>query len=128
MSHKATDITISKETMKTINIILSEWGCSQKERLSLLGVSEREHELNSTCGEIIALNIGFRKRVYYILEIYDYLNVIFSNPKNRDDFLKKNNEAGIFNGTTPMNYIIEDDSTDSFEKVHNYLKEMWLPD
>ncbi len=127
MRYQATDIKISKSTIDTVNKILSEWGCSKKERLSLLGVSEQEHKLISTCSELIAFNIDLRKRVSYILAIYECLSTIFNNPENRNRFLKSNNEANLFNGSTPMIYIMADGTAKALENVYLYLKEMWLP-
>jgi hypothetical protein len=126
MPYQTADIKISKKTIGTINKIFSEWGCCNKERLSLLGVSEQEYELISTCSELITCNINLRKRVGYILNINELLSIYFKNKENRTGFLKLNNEANLFNGSTPMNYIMKNGSTKALEDVHLYLKDILL--
>jgi hypothetical protein len=86
MSYQPTEITISKITIEATNKALSDWGCSKKERLSLFGVSEKEHELISTCSEVIACNIDLRTRVSYILSISECLSAIFNDKKIEMNF------------------------------------------
>ena len=115
------DLHANKVVLNTTDKIFIKWDCTLNDKLALLGLSGPEYEFLSEAGNAVGLNDDLSQRISYILNIYECLFVLFSNPENRDGFLNLRNNTSLFNGNTPMNYMIEHGTVSALRDVYNYL-------
>lgn len=115
------DLHAKKVALNTIDKIFVKWDCTLNDKLALLGLSEAEYEFLSKDDNTVNLSNDLSQRISYILNIYECLFVLFSNPENRDGFLNLRNNTSLFNGNTPMNYMIEHGTVSALRDVYNYL-------
>ena len=115
------DLHANKVVLNTTDKIFTKWDCTLNDKLALLGLSEAEYEFLSKDDNTVNLSNDLSQRISYILNIYECLFVLFSNPENRDGFLNLRNNTSIFNGITPMNYMIKHGTISALSDVYNYL-------
>ncbi len=105
-----------------VNAIFDKWNCTFEERIVILGVSETEYTFISDSKNEIYLKDDVLKRISYILNIYEALGMLFSNPLNRNGFLKINNSSVRFEGLSPLEHIVKYGTAESLNDVFMYLE------
>ncbi len=115
------DLHANKVVLNTADKIFTKWKCAFNDKLAILGLSEAEYEFLSKDDSTVNLSNDLNQRISYILNIYECLFVLFSNPENRDGFLNLRNNTSLFNGITPMNYMTKHGTISALSDVYNYL-------
>ncbi len=122
MSKKNTiDLHTTKVAINAVNNIFIKWDCTLEDKLALLGLSEPEYSFISDDTNAVNLSDALNRRISYLLNIYECLYILFSNPTNRYGFLKLNNNTKLFNGMTPMDYMTKHGTTAALSDVYHYL-------
>ena len=120
-NERTTKLQITKVGINAVNNIFLKWDFTLEVKLAFLGLSESEYRLASDPKTLVNLSDELNKRMSYILNIYECLSVLFSNPTNRYGFLKLNNNTQLFKGMTPMKYMTNHGTTSALSDVYHYL-------
>ncbi|MEY8214263.1 MAG: hypothetical protein RPR97_07230 [Colwellia sp.] len=120
-SKQPKDLKRNQTTFKVVDNILNKWSCSLEEKTAILDISEAECSSNLEGGSGSKFADETLERMSYILNIYECLAVLHQNPENRFGFLRLKNHSRVFNGATPLAYIIEIGSTTALDNVYKYL-------
>jgi len=115
------DLHTKKVAFSAVNNIFEKWDCTLEDKLAILGLSKPEYSFISDDKNAVNLSDDLTQRISYILNIYECLSVLFSNPTNRYGFLKLNNNTQLFNGITPMKYMTNHGTTSALSDVYHYL-------
>jgi len=116
-----TELHATKVGLKAVNKIFIKWDCTLKDKLALLGLSDSEYKFILDDSNSVNFSDDINRRISYILNIYECLYVLFSNPENRHGFLKLSNRSNLFKGVPPMDYMIEHGTTSALSDVYHYL-------
>ncbi len=118
------DLHTTRVGINAINNIFIKWNCTLEDKLAILGLSESEYDFISDEKNTLNISDKINQRISYILNIYECLYVLFSNPDNRHGFLKLSNRSKLFNGVTPMDYMIKHGTISALSDVFHYLDDM----
>ncbi|MEY8239588.1 MAG: hypothetical protein RPT25_04530 [Cycloclasticus sp.] len=123
-NEKSTDLHTTKVGINAVNNIFIKWGFTLEEKLAFLGLSEPEYILISDPKKAVNLSDELNKRISYILNIYECLHVLFSNPENRYNFLKLSNNSNLFSGISPVEYMVKRGTTSALSDIYHYIDGM----
>ena len=121
MKKSTADLHREKSLITAVNNIFIKWSCTLEEKIVILGLSEDEYALISDSKNEIHLSDDILERISYVLNIYESINVLFSNPLNRNGFLRLKNKSDQFKGLSSMEYIMKHGTTESLRDVFGYL-------
>ena len=106
--------SLSKYSLKEVsNVALSafwnimdQWGVESEDQISLIGI-----KTDLSCDELKEMNVSSLSsemiaRISLVLKIYKFLEILFPNREQSNDWIKKPNDA--FDGTTALMSILSD--------------------
>ncbi|ABN63779.1 MULTISPECIES: hypothetical protein [Shewanella] len=98
--------------------ILEKWSCDQQQVKALLKLPENYNDLDF---EHENFSLEQVERVRCILNIHASLRTLFTNPENVYGFMSMVNHNSPFNGSTPLNFILNDKAY-NFQLVIKHLE------
>jgi len=99
----------SGKAFKVVVNIMDSWGCSHKQAAALLNMDQTTFEQYIANLNLVSLTPEQRVRVSYLLNIYELIVSIFNNTKNIDGFMTMKNNNEVFNGQSPLSFILSGD-------------------
>lgn len=103
--------------------ISKAWKLNVKEEMRLLGVKSFQDLGKRRKGKVVLNNIEL-ERLGWVFNILGSLYFLFpDNSKARNSWMKKKNQAPLFQGKSAMQYIMEGDlPAERILEVRNYLR------
>ncbi|MCE0760055.1 hypothetical protein LWH94_12670 [Marinobacter sp. G11] len=95
--------------------ILAEWGCSEDQKLKVLGVGDKESVSEELSSDQVL-------RISHVLNIHAALRLQFENPANIYGFMSLANDHSLFGGKSPLEVLITDGSLDVMQRIQNYIE------
>jgi hypothetical protein len=115
---------LSGPAVRSFRAIADEWGLSEKDRISVLGMPGRStyHQWMKKAEEHAPLSLPFDTlmRISGILGIYKALATIFHERTQAATWLEGAHRGTVFAGATPMSFVIEG-GQDGIMTVRRYL-------
>lgn len=106
--------------IRTFFRIADVWDLSGEECMTLLGVSARSTFFKWKKGDISTLPQDTLERISYILGIYKALQVLLPDAQAADAWVRRPNEAPLFNGQSALGRMLSGHVADLFV-VRQYL-------
>lgn len=118
---------LSGPAVRTFRAIADEWGLSEKERISALGMPARStyHQWMKRAEEHAPLSLPFDTlmRISGVLGIYKALAILFHERTQATTWLKGAHRGTVFAGASPMSFVVEG-GQDGIMTVRRYL-DVW---
>lgn len=111
---------VSQPALRTAFGILSAWGLSNKEQITLLGNPPKSTFYRWKQGESVVLSQDSLERLSYIFGIYSALQVLLPIPDAADAWIKKPNTAPLFGGRSALARMLSGQVADLYV-VRQYL-------
>lgn len=115
---------LSGPAVRTFRAIADEWGLSERERISVLGMPARStfHQWIKKAEEHAPLSLPFDTlmRISGILGIYKALGILFHERTQAETWMRGAHRGTVFAGATPMSFVI-DGGQDGIMTVRRYL-------
>lgn len=115
---KTNDINY-QNVAKVLTKILTKWGVSEEDSAHLMGVSS--DELTSLLKGSTEISQTSQEHMGYLLNIHEQLKSLFGNDENLPIFINTPNQAELFNGQVPLDYI-KAHGLDGFKLVLAHLE------
>lgn len=97
------------------------WELNTKEKMRLLGVKSYQEFKKRKSGKVVLSNNEL-ERLGRVFNIYKNLYILFPNSEARKNWMKKKNQAPMFQGKSAMRYIMEGNlPAERILAVRNYL-------
>ncbi|MDX1921079.1 MAG: antitoxin Xre-like helix-turn-helix domain-containing protein [Candidatus Caenarcaniphilales bacterium] len=106
--------------LRTFFRIAEKWKLTNEEQMALLGLSASSTFFKWKNLENPKLDKDKFDRLSYVFRIYKSLQILFSNPKNADNWLKNPNDHPMFTGKPPLERIVKGGIIELY-KVANHL-------
>lgn len=90
---------------KVLVKILTNWDISTEDSAHLMGLSS--DDLTSLLNEDSKINQATQERMGYLLNIHEQLKNLFGNDDNLPIFINTPNQAELFSGQVPLDYMKE---------------------
>ncbi len=100
--------------------ICEAWGLQENEKRTLLGSPSRTTYFSWKRGDNAKLSHDTLERISYILGIYKALQILLPEPNIADNWIKKNNNASMFNGASALSKMLSGNVADLYI-VRQYL-------
>jgi hypothetical protein len=86
--------------------IMGQWGVDSEDQISLIGI-----KTDLSCDDMKKINVSslsseMIERIFLVLKIYKYLEILFPNREQSNAWIKKSNDA--FDGKTALMVILSD--------------------
>lgn len=114
-----TDDINYQNVAKVLTKILTKWGVSSGDSASLMGLTNEE--LSSLLEVGVEISETSQQRMAYLLNIHEQLKNLFGNDDNLPIFINTPNQAELFSGQVPLNYMIEQ-GLDGFKLILAHLE------
>lgn len=101
--------------------ILEKWSCDPQQAKTLLKLPENFSYLDF---EQVSFSLEQVERVNYILNIHASLCELFTNPENVYGFMNMVNHNSPFNGTTPVDFILDGEAF-NFQLVIDHIDRLF---
>ncbi|MCZ8320384.1 MAG: MbcA/ParS/Xre antitoxin family protein [Novosphingobium sp.] len=111
---------LSGPALRTFFRIAEEWKLSPQEQMTLLGVTASSTFFGWKKSQEVALPKDTLERISYILGIWKALQILLPNEASADAWVKKPNEAPLFNGQSALDRMLSGQVADLFV-VRQYL-------
>lgn len=111
---------MSGPALRTFFRIVELWDLSVEEQMILLGLSARSTFFKWKKDANAVLPKDTLERISYIIGIYKALQILLSNEKAADEWVKKPNEAPLFSGKSALERMLSGQVADLF-LVRQYL-------
>jgi len=114
---------VSTAALNTFLNIVNAWDLSQTEAMTLLGYDEKTRSTYFKWKRkpaSVKLPKEKLERLSYIFGIYKALQVLLPNPSSADAWIKKSNDAPLFNGETALSRMLSGNVADLYV-VRRYL-------
>ena len=108
--------------LRTVINILTRWSCSRMQMAIILDISPNKLYRFTRNPNRVRLNYDQRTRLSYVLNIYQCIGEMFSNPKNIDNFMSLPNHNGLFNGRRPIDLLLEG-SIENIRDTYRHIDE-----
>lgn len=113
---------INGKVLPVIFRVFDTWRLTGAQQMALLGLSNEKTLYNwKKNPERTKLSKDLLERVSYILGIYKGLEVLFSTPANADNWMTSVNEAELFGGRAPIDFLTEEGKVVDLARVRDYL-------
>ncbi len=115
--------TASRAAIRTFNRIADAWGLKPGERLTLLGLEQRQrNRYRNWCREPDKANLDADKleRLSYIFGIYKALQMLFPNAEQADSWIRRRNRGGPLDGQSALERMLGGHVADLYT-VRQYL-------
>lgn len=109
-----------RKSLRAVLRLLDKWECSEKEKMSLLGVSRATLHRYQKNPATVNVTSELAERLSYLLNIHANLGIVFSNPENKYGFIRMANNNYFFNGLSPMEVMLSGRVGDLYE-VHRQI-------
>ena len=106
--------------LRTFFSIADAWKLSAAERMVLLGVRSRSTFHLWREGKSGALSTDTIERLSYLFGIYKALQILLPSPESADTWIRKRNDAPLFNGQSALERMLSGHVADLYE-VRRYL-------
>ena len=114
---------VSTAASHTFENIVSDWGLTQNEAMTLLGYDEKTRSTYfkwKKAPASVKLPKEKLERLSYIFGIYKALQILLPNTNSADEWIKKPNDSPLFNGDTALNRMLSGHVADLYV-VRRYL-------
>jgi len=111
---------VSPAALRTAIRILTAWGLSNKEQMTLLGSPPKSTFYRWKQGEGVVLSQDTLERLSYIFGIYAALQVLLPRPEAADAWIRKPNAAPLFGGDSALARMLSGQVADLY-LVRQYL-------
>ncbi|MEQ8710685.1 MAG: MbcA/ParS/Xre antitoxin family protein [Rhodospirillales bacterium] len=111
---------LSGPALRTFFNIARQWGLSNNQQMTLLGVTTASTFHNWKAGKNAALSKDTLERISYILGIYKALRILLPDEKASDEWVKRPNAAPLFGGQSALDRMLSGNVADLFV-VRQYL-------
>lgn len=111
---------VSPAALRTAIRILTAWGLSNKEQMTLLGGPPKSTFYRWKQGESVVLSQDTLERLSYIFGIYAALQVLLPRPEAADAWIRKPNAAPLFGGGSALGRMLSGQVADLYV-VRQYL-------
>ena len=111
---------LSGPALRTFFRIAEEWKLSPQEQMTLLGVTASSTFFGWKKSQEVALPKDTLERISYILGIWKALQILLPSEASADAWVKKPNEAPLFNGRSALDRMLSGQVADLFV-VRQYL-------
>ena len=114
---------VSAAASSTFENIVSAWGISQTDAMTLLGYDEKTRSTYfkwKRKPESVKLPKEKLERLSYIFGIYKALQILLPNTTSADEWVKKPNSAPLFNGQSALSRMLSGHVADLYV-VRRYL-------
>ena len=111
---------VSPAALRTAIRILTAWGLSNKEQMTLLGSPPKSTFYRWKQGEGVVLSQDTLERLSYIFGIYSALQVLLPRPDAADAWVRKPNTAPLFGGRSALERMLSGQVADLY-LVRQYL-------
>lgn len=96
------------------------WQLNNQQQMILLGSPSRSTFFRWKKGEVKELSPDTLERISYLLGIYKALHILFSESEQADSWLHRANQAGLFAGSSALDYMLQGKMINLYE-VRKYL-------
>jgi len=114
---------VSTAALNTFLNIIDAWGLSQTEAMTLLGYDDNTRSTYFKWKRepaSVKLQKEKLERLSYVFGIYRALQILLPNPGSADAWVKKSNNAPLFNGESALNRMLSGNVADLYV-VRRYL-------
>lgn len=105
---------MSSTGLKTFFNIMKAWGVNDTQAQVLLGSPARSTFYNWKTKPSVALSHDTLERISYILGIYKDLQILLQTPSAADAWVKKPNDAPLFNGQSALERMLSGNMADLY--------------
>lgn len=105
---------MSSAGLKTFFNIMKAWGVNDTQAQVLLGSPARSTFYNWKTKPSVALPHDTLERISYILGIYKDLQILLQTPSAADAWVKKPNDAPLFNGQSALERMLSGNMADLY--------------
>lgn len=117
MATLAPDKTLARKdltgpALRTFFNIAGNWGLSEAEQMSILGLDSRSTLQSWKRGKVSAISKDALERISYILGIYKGLHILL--PHSADEWIRKPNSANIFGGNPAIDRMASGNVADLY--------------
>jgi Antitoxin Xre/MbcA/ParS C-terminal toxin-binding domain/Antitoxin Xre-like helix-turn-helix domain len=105
---------MSSAGLKTFFNIMKAWGVNDTQARVLLGSPARSTFYGWKANPHVALPHDTLERVSYILGIYKALQILLQTPGAADAWVKKPNDAPLFNGQSALDRMLSGNMADLY--------------
>ena len=103
--------------------VAEEWKLNDKEQMRLLGIKSYQALNRRRKGKKVILNNTQIEMLGWVFSIYKDLYILFKNTEAVNEWMKKPNQAPMFQGKSAMEYIMKGDlPMERMLNVRNYIK------
>ncbi|MFP5355477.1 MAG: antitoxin Xre/MbcA/ParS toxin-binding domain-containing protein [Gemmatimonadota bacterium] len=106
--------------LRTAFNIAQAWGLSARETRTLLGSPPESTFYKWKAGKVGVVSRDLLERVSYLLGIYKALQVLLPAPDAADAWIKRPNDAPLFNGRSALDLMLSGNVADLY-LVRQYL-------
>lgn len=106
--------------LRTTFNIAQAWGLSARETRTLLGSPPESTFYKWKAGKVGVVSRDLLERVSYLLGIYKALQVLIPAPDAADAWIKRPNDAPLFNGRSALDLMLSGNVADLY-LVRQYL-------
>lgn len=106
--------------LRTFFRIAEQWGLGQQEARRLLGSPPESTYYKWKAGRVGTVSHDLLERVSYVLGIYKTLQILLPVPEVADGWVKRPNDAPLFNGRSALDLMLSGRVADLF-LVRQYL-------
>lgn len=106
--------------LRTAFNIAQAWGLSARETRTLLGSPPESTFYKWKAGKVGVVSRDLLERVSYLLGIYKALQVLLPAPDAADAWIKRPNDAPLFNGRSALDLMLSGNVADIY-LVRQYL-------
>jgi hypothetical protein len=118
---KFDDAMIAKSALRTFFNIAEAWKLTTDEAMTLLGLDSRSTFFKwKKQPELAKLNPDKLERLSYIFGIYKALQILLPKPEAADQWIKRPNAAGLFQGKSALDRMLKGRVIDLYV-VRQYL-------
>lgn len=111
---------LSRAGMSAFLAIASAWRLTDEEAQTLLGAEGRSTFRTWKAGQSVVLPEDVLKRISCVLGIFKSLNMLFSDSRQADEWIRRPNVAQLFAGCSALERMLAGDLADLLA-VRNYL-------
>ena len=114
---------VSRVALSTFENIIAEWDIKQTEAMALMGYDDKTRSTYfkwKKDPESVKLSKEKLERLSYVFGIYKALQILFRDTRSANEWIKKPNDAPIFNGSSALQRMLSGQVADLYV-VRQYL-------
>lgn len=106
--------TIAQASLRTFFRIAEAWKLSVGEQMKLLGLSSRSTYFRWKRNGAERLSRDTLERLSYVFGIYKGLQILLPNPEVADGWVRRPNDAPLFNGSSTLDRMLSGNVADLY--------------